>query len=91
MLKTISLLSLVLIIACGQSETVNREIRFDRMVIDSSFQRVYQIKSADIDQDGLLDILAVSDREPEIFWYKNPTWTRHLISDQTTNNIDLAP
>lgn len=64
---------------------------FDRKSIDDSFGSGYQIKTADLNLDGLLDLMAVSDRMPEIYWYENPSWQKHLISDQTIRNIDLAP
>ncbi len=28
---------------------------------------------------------------PEIYWYENPTWEKHLVGNQTEKNIDLAP
>ncbi|NND30971.1 MAG: VCBS repeat-containing protein [Saprospiraceae bacterium] len=65
--------------------------KFNRMIIDSTFKGGYQIKSADINADNLPDLIAVSTNMPEIFWYENPSWERHLLYDSTTGNIDLAP
>lgn len=65
--------------------------KFDRIVIDSNFTRGYQIKSADLNNDGLPDLVAVSTGMSEIFWYENPSLEKHLLFDQTQDNIDLAP
>jgi hypothetical protein len=72
-------------------ELVTPVPRFERIVIDSTFAGGYQIKSADMNGDGLDDLIAVSGRMAEIFWYENPYWQKHLVSDQTERNIDVAP
>jgi len=64
---------------------------FEKITIDSTFNRGYQVTSADFNGDGKPDIAAVSDRENEVIWYENPTWEPHIISNSTTSNIDLAP
>ncbi|NND06403.1 MAG: hypothetical protein HKN87_08480 [Saprospiraceae bacterium] len=80
------------IISDHQSNTsVTTLPSFQRTVVDSSFRKGYQVKAADINGDGLPDIIPVSSLHPEIYWYENPTWKKHLISNQTSKNIDLAP
>lgn len=64
---------------------------FKRIVIDSTFSRGYQVKTADINGDLKLDIIAVSDSLPEVYWYENPTWEKHLITNKSYRNIDVAP
>ena len=64
---------------------------FERIVMDSAFTRGYQVTAADFNNDQKPDLAAVSDREKEIVWYENPTWEKHIISNSTTSNIDLAP
>ena len=64
---------------------------FERIVVDSAFARGYQVTVADFNNDQKPDLAAVSDREKEVVWYENPTWKKHIISDTTTSNIDLAP
>ena len=64
---------------------------FERVVLDTNFYKGYQIKSADINGDKMPDLVAVSDRLPEVVWFENPTWEKHIIYDQTERNIDIAP
>jgi hypothetical protein len=64
---------------------------FKRILIDDEFFRGYQVKVADLNMDQLNDIIAISDRMPEIYWYENPGWQKHLVSDKTVRNIDIAP
>ena len=95
-LKTILALMAGLL-ACVQQESIHnsQDISalpfYDRIVIDSNFQKAYQIKSADINGDNLPDLVAVSDRLPEIVWYENPNWEKHVLLNETTGNIDLNP
>ncbi len=64
---------------------------YDRIVIDSSFQNAYQVKSADINGDKRPDLVAVSNNLSEIIWYENPHWEKHILLKETTGNIDLNP
>ena len=64
---------------------------YDRIVVDSNFQRAYQITAADINGDQLPDLIAVSDKLPEVVWYENPSWEKHILLNETTGNIDLNP
>ena len=64
---------------------------FKRIVIDPDLKKGYQVKTADLNGDLKMDIIALSDRLPEVYWYENPTWEKHLVTSQSTRNIDLAP
>jgi hypothetical protein len=66
-------------------------LEFKRLIIVSTLTSGYQIKSADVNDDGLPDLIAVSTSLPEIFWYKNPEWTKRVLYAGTQGNIDLAP
>lgn len=68
-----------------------KSIQFQRILIDTNFSQGYQIKSADLNGDGLIDLVAVSTRMTQIYWYQNPSWEKHLLYDKTRNNIDIAP
>lgn len=64
---------------------------YERVVVDSDFEKSYQLKSVDINGDGLPDLVSVSDRIPEIVWYENPSWEKRILSDKTPKNIDIVP
>ncbi|PYV27775.1 MAG: VCBS repeat-containing protein [Acidobacteria bacterium] len=51
----------------------------------------YQVAVADLNEDGRLDILALSSEESIVEWYENPSWTARPITTRTTKNISLAP
>lgn len=65
--------------------------KFQRTEIDDDFHKAYQVKAADLNGDGRPDLVAVSDRLPEVTWYENPGWEKHVLLDQTERNIDVAP
>src|SRR5690606_26105922 len=50
----------------------------------------YAVTSADVDGDGLQDIVAVT--ENRVLWYRNPTWEKRLVvEDQTPrDNVCIA-
>ncbi len=54
------------------------EARFRAQTIDAEVGIGYGIAVADVDGDGLDDILLVDARET--VWYKNPTWEKHRIT-----------
>lgn len=64
---------------------------FQKLEIDTSFYKAYQIKSVDLNNDKKPDLIAVSDRLPEVVCYLNPTWEKHVLHSSTSRNIDIAP
>jgi hypothetical protein len=51
----------------------------------------YQVAVADVNDDGRLDILALSSEESLVTWYENPSWKARPITTATRHNISLAP
>jgi hypothetical protein len=51
----------------------------------------YQVAVADVNDDGKLDILALSSVESRVEWYENPSWKPRAITSATRKNISLAP
>ncbi len=64
---------------------------FEAKVIDENIGAVcYAVTSADVNGDGKLDIVAVS--ENRVQWYEAPTWTKHIILENQTemDNVCIA-
>jgi hypothetical protein len=57
----------------------------------ATFPSAYQVAVADMDNDGRLDVLAVSDRGSRLAWWRAPDWTEHAWPDPIPGIIDLAP
>jgi len=65
---------------------------FQEQTIDPNLGKVcYAVTLADVNQDGKLDAVAVS--ENRVLWYENPSWTpRVIIADQVVpDHVCIAP
>jgi len=68
---------------------------WERHTIDGAFDEALAIAVADIDDDGLLDILGGSGAGGEIAWWQNlggspPQWSRRTVDDQVPGAHDVA-
>tara|TARA_R110001606_G_scaffold26810_4_gene86480 strand:+ start:3693 stop:4775 length:1083 start_codon:yes stop_codon:yes gene_type:complete len=50
----------------------------------------YGLEIADIDGDGLLDIVALATNPAQFVWYRNPSWDKHLITANSRGDIAAA-
>src|SRR5471030_3506481 len=50
----------------------------------------YQVVIADLNKDGKPDIIALASNVPELVWFENPTWTRHVIAAGMTQMINVS-
>ncbi len=64
---------------------------FAKHTIDSTFENGYQVSVADMDGDGMKDVVALSTAPSQLVWYRNPGWQRYTVTTQTKLNIDMAP
>ena len=66
--------------------------KFESKTLDPEVGKVcYAVSLADVDGDGKLDIVAVT--ENRVLWYQAPDWKRRvIIEDQTErDNVCIAP
>jgi hypothetical protein len=51
---------------------------------------VYAVRTADVNGDGKLDIVAITGSK--VLWYENPAWTPHLISENAApkDHVSIA-
>ena len=59
----------------------SQDLAFEKRVLDPQIGKVcYAVIAADVDGDGKIDPVAISEREA--FWFRNPDWKKHtIISD----------
>jgi FG-GAP-like repeat len=50
----------------------------------------YQVVIADLNHDGKPDLIALASGMPELVWFENPGWQRHVIAGGFTQMINLA-
>jgi hypothetical protein len=52
---------------------------------------VYAVTTADVNQDGKRDIVAINNTQ--LLWFENPGWTKHVVAEKVTarDNVALAP
>lgn len=66
---------------CGQ-------IRFRAQEIQKDFGVVYAVLTADVNNDGKPDIVAINPTE--LVWYQNPTWDKHVIMSAKTKKDNVC-
>src|SRR5882762_8449848 len=64
--------------------------RFAEHTIDTGLKGGYQVVIADLNHDGKPDVIALASGMPELVWYENPTWERHVIVGGMSRMINCA-
>ncbi len=65
-------------------------VAFRAHVIEADLAGGYQVLVADLNQDGRPDVIGLSNRLPELYWYENPSWERHVVVGDMHRMITLA-
>jgi hypothetical protein len=65
-------------------------IDFAGQVIATDLRGGYQVIAADMNKDGKLDLIAVASGMTELYWFENPSWTRHTIAGSLSRTINIA-
>jgi hypothetical protein len=50
----------------------------------------YQVVPADLNHDGKMDLIALASGQPDLVWYENPSWERHVIVSNQRGMINLS-
>jgi hypothetical protein len=64
--------------------------RFEEHTIAADLAGGYQVVPADINHDGKVDLIALASGMPELAWYENPGWQRHVIASNLPHMINCA-
>ena len=84
-------LSIVAATPAGAQEAEDRAHRFVTHTIAAGLTNGYQSIVVDLNRDGRLDVIGLSTRLPELAWFENPGWQRHVITTGLNGSINLAP
>jgi len=68
----------------------NPAARFAEHVIATGLKGGYQVVVADLNHDGKPDLIALASGMPELVWYENPTWERHVIAGGLARMINCV-
>jgi hypothetical protein len=63
---------------------------FREHTIATGLRGGYQVVVADLNRDGKPDLIALASGMPELVWYENPGWERHVIVDGQSRMINCA-
>jgi hypothetical protein len=50
----------------------------------------YQVVIADLNKDGKPDIIGLASGVPDLVWYENPGWQRHVLAGEQSQLINTA-
>jgi hypothetical protein len=64
--------------------------RFAEHTIATGLTGGYQVVVADLNHDGRPDLIALASGLPELVWYENPTWERHVIAVKQAGMINCT-
>lgn len=80
-----------LLTACQVADAQRGFVSFEKTTLDETMRGGYGVEVADVDGDGLTDIIAVATNPAQFVWYRNPDWEKYTISSVADRNIDAAP
>jgi hypothetical protein len=63
---------------------------FHQHTIATDLKGGYQVVATDMNNDGRLDLIALASGMPELVWYENPGWQRHVIAGPFSRMINVG-
>ncbi len=73
------------------SNAPSSSVQFSTHVITDKLRGGYSVAIADINHDGKLDIIPVAAGGPELAWYENPSWDRHVMLNDKKAMLWASP
>jgi hypothetical protein len=70
--------------------TYNGPLAFAEHKIATDLKSGYHLTVADVNHDGKPDIIALAQGGPDLVWYENPTWERHVLISGLPHMINCA-
>jgi hypothetical protein len=65
--------------------------RFTEHTVATGLRGGYQVVVADLNRDGKPDLIGLASGLPELVWFENPGWQRHVIVGGQSRMINCVP
>ena len=69
---------------CAQS------YKFEKQTLADDLKGGYQVIACDVNGDGKQDLIALASDLPDLLWFENPTWQRHVLAQNMSHMINAA-
>jgi hypothetical protein len=80
-----------LLVAFGTTSVVaGAQPHFAKHNIATGLAGGYQVVVSDLNHDGKPDLIALASGMPELVWFENPGWQRHVIASNFTQMINCV-
>lgn len=88
---SLAALAALTVAACGASQDppAAGPVSFTAHDI-SEIRGGYAVAAADFNNDGLIDVMPNSLAVPEVSWFENPSWERHVIVEDMPSIVNQA-
>ena len=67
-----------------------KQVQFSAREIGNGLRGGYQVIVTDLNKDGKPDIIALASGMPELVWYQNPSWERHVLAEGMAGMINVS-
>ncbi len=68
----------------------SRPMDFKKQTLADDLAGGYQVIACDVNGDGKLDLIALASDMPNLVWFENPTWERHVLAKNLPRMINAA-
>jgi hypothetical protein len=72
------------------AQSAKGPVSFREHVIEPSLKGGYSVLVTDVNRDGKPDVIGLSNQSPELAWYENPGWERHVLIKDVTALVNIA-
>jgi hypothetical protein len=65
-------------------------MHFEKHTLADDLTGGYQVIACDVNGDGKQDLIALASGMPDLVWFENPTWERHVMATNLSRMINVA-
>src|SRR5271170_5127289 len=81
----------LLAFAIAGAEAPSTSVQFSTHLVTDQLRGGYSVAIADVNHDGKLDIIPVAAGSPDLAWFENPTWERHVMINDKKAMLWASP